>query len=526
MHDTCERCGLFHPASAPCISLNLRTDGQQGGLRPGTLLAGRYQITRVLHRGGMSIIYLAEDTKLNGREIALKELRVPDNASDADTQEAEAWFARESALLSMLRHPLIPVFYSVFREAGRSYIAQEYVAGENLEDLVQRQGPIEPDLVLSWGIALTQMLQYLHSLPEPVIFRDLKPANIVLRSMWSSPDRRLALVDFGIARSYAKDSVGTVIGTPGYAPPEQYQGMATPQSDVYSLGVTLHRLLTGYDPEQGTPFTFPPVRSLNPSVSPGLSAVVARATALNPAERFATADEMNAALSELAPPALHASARQRRRTSLFDSTWMAVAAALVGISLLSRIAAFVTVQPSQDWSNSMMAGPGVSSIPSIVVPAAWQCGSDQLGAAISSLSSQSSLIFACSSDGTAWQLDTQHDLLLHHAIDGPIDTAVGVPVSTRAFDAITPVPSSGGVQGDYVWLTGHNTNRVVVRDPSGQFHVYTIKLPGASSIVPATGLAASMLGSQMNGSLVFQIPGQSGTHVITAGGQVDPASTN
>ena len=354
MHETCERCGLFHPAATPCISLNLGPGDQQSALQPGTLLAGRYHIVRAVHRGGMSVIYLAEDSKLSGREVALKELRLPDGASEDDIREAEAWFARESAILSMLRHPLIPVFYSVFREEGRSYIAQEYVPGENLEELVKRQGPIEPDLVLSWGIALSQMLAYLHSLPEPVIFRDLKPANIVLRSLWSSPDRRLAVVDFGIARPFLRDTVGTVIGTPGYAPPEQYQGMATPRSDVYALGATLHRLLTGYDPEQGTPFTFPPPQSLNPSVPSGLAAVIERATALNPSDRFASAQDMHTALADLAPSALRGPVRRRSRGSLFDSTWMAVAAALIGISLLSRLAAFATAPQDQGWSNSSM----------------------------------------------------------------------------------------------------------------------------------------------------------------------------
>jgi serine/threonine protein kinase len=462
----------------------------------------------------MSVIYLAEDTKLNRREVALKELRLPDGASDEDVREAEAWFARESALLSMLHHPLIPVFYSVFREEGRSYIAQEYVPGENLEDLVKRQGPIEPDLALTWGIALSQLLDYLHSLPEPVIFRDLKPSNVVLRSMWSSPDRRLAVVDFGIARSFSQDVVGTVIGTPGYAPPEQYQGMATPQSDVYALGVTLHRLLTGYDPEQGTPFTFPSVRSLNPSVPAGLAAVVARATALNPSERFASAHDMHEALCQLAPPDVRVPARRRRHTSLFDSTWMAVAAALVGISLLSRIAAFVTTQPSQDWPNSALVGPGTASIP-LVVPPAWQCGTNHyFSTLIGQLrGGQSALVVSCSSDGTAWQLDTQSGQLTHYALDGSIGTVADVPVPTLDLDTVTPAASQDAKLGDNVWLTGRATNLVVLYDPSGQFHTYTVDLPGAKSVIP--------VGSR-DGNLLFRTAGNSRTHEITVTGQLDP----
>jgi serine/threonine protein kinase len=343
MHETCTRCGLFHAATAPCISFSLNAGDGEGGLQPGRLLAGRYHILRTIHRGGMSTLYLAEDSKLNGREVALKELRLPAEASAQEAREAEAWFARESALLSVIRHPLIPLFYSVFREEGHSYIAQEYVSGENLEDLIKRQGSVDAALVLRWAIALSELLVYLHGMPEPVIFRDLKPANVLVRAPWSTPER-LAVVDFGIARTYDQGAVGTVIGTPGYAPPEQYQGLATPQSDIYALGATLHRALTGYDPEQGTPFVFPPVRSLNPLVPLGLAAVVERATALNPADRYASAEEMHRALASLAP-AMPGFGRPRARSAFFDSTWMAVAAALIGISILSRMLAFLAVQP-------------------------------------------------------------------------------------------------------------------------------------------------------------------------------------
>ena len=249
----------------------------------------------------MSVVYLAEDTLLQHRRVAIKELR-PDldtTASDATRAEAEAWFARESYLLSALRHPLIPAFYSVFREGGCSYIVQEYVPGETLEHLVARGGPLDEVQVVRWAIALCGLLTYLHDRDEPILYRDLKPANIILRtpSVRDLAGAPLAVVDFGIARPFAGDLAGTVIGTPGYAPPEQYQGLATPQSDIYALGATLHRLLTGYDPEQGTPFTFPAIRTLNPAVSPELEALVMRAVALDPRTRYESAAAFGAALA-------------------------------------------------------------------------------------------------------------------------------------------------------------------------------------------------------------------------------------
>ena len=313
MTTACPRCGTLHLSGAPCLSLSLPLAAPASELRTGDVLAGRYHIIRTIHRGGMSAVYLVEDALRQRRQLALKELRLTEGASPEDIQEAEAWFARESFLLSVLQHPLIPAFYSVFREDGRSYIVQEYVAGENLDDLVRRQGPVEETLVVEWAQALCGLLGYLHSLPEPVIFRDLKPANILLREAgWGrtpsgimplSGTSRLAVVDFGIARPFRQGQINTVVGTPGYAPPEQYQGLASPQSDVYALGATLHRLLTGFNPEKPAPgeraFTFPPVRQLNPGISEGLAAIVTRAVQLDPAARYADAAALSEALRGL-----------------------------------------------------------------------------------------------------------------------------------------------------------------------------------------------------------------------------------
>jgi serine/threonine protein kinase len=187
----------------------------------------------------------------------------------------------------------MPAFYSVFREADHAYIAQEYIEGQNLDELVRRTGLVAEQQVIEWGLALCDLLGYLHGQPDaPLIYRDLKPANILLRT----GDRRLVVVDFGIAKHSRPGEVGTVIGTPGYAPPEQYQGLADARSDVYALGATLHRLLTGYDPEKGQPFTFPPAQSLNPIVSPALADVVARAVLLEPAARYPSMQQFAAEL--------------------------------------------------------------------------------------------------------------------------------------------------------------------------------------------------------------------------------------
>ena len=180
-------------------------------LAPGTVLAGRYAIQRRVHRGGMSVVYLAEDHAHGGRRVALKELRFSPAATAAERREAEGWFARESFLLSSLRHPLIPAFFNIFREGGHAYLVEEYIEGENLDDLVRRHGPQDEARVVAWGLALSGLLRYLHARPDgPLIYRDLKPANILLRAY----DGRLTVVDFGIARSIRPGEVGTIIVPP------------------------------------------------------------------------------------------------------------------------------------------------------------------------------------------------------------------------------------------------------------------------------------------------------------------------
>lgn len=337
MTTACSRCGLLHPGDTPCFSLTLPWKDAQG-LQRGAMLAGRYRIERALHRGGMSLVYLAEDLVQN-RLVAIKELRLPEVAgvegpSDHERLEAEAWFARESHLLSIMQHPLIPHFYSVFREEGRSYIVQEYVAGDNLEQIVANEGPVGIDAAINWAAALCDLLTYLHDLPEPVIFRDLKPANILLRA----GSQALAVVDFGIARRFAPEVVGTVVGTPGYAPPEQYQGLATPQSDIYALGATLHRLLTGYDPEHEVPFAFPPVQTLNPEVPDELATIVDRALQINPAARFADATDMGTALKHARLRPVRGSFRPSGRANVRRGAWAALAVAvLVGPMMLRMV---------------------------------------------------------------------------------------------------------------------------------------------------------------------------------------------
>ncbi len=253
---------------------------------------GRYVVERLLGRGGMSAVYVARDNNIAGRLVAIKEM-VDQFADEEERRQAEHDFAREADMLAMLRHPAIPAIYDRFSENSRHLLVMEYIAGENLERLLTTHGPYDEDQVRAWASELCSVLAYLHSQHPPVVFRDLKPGNIIVQ-----PDGRVRLIDFGIARLFKPQQKAdtTALGTSGYASPEHYTGQTDARSDIYSLGATMHHLLTGRDPSKFPPFQFPPVRDLNPQVSPELAAVVAKAVQDDREKRFATVDEMRASL--------------------------------------------------------------------------------------------------------------------------------------------------------------------------------------------------------------------------------------
>jgi serine/threonine-protein kinase len=216
----------------------------------------------------------------------------------AERAEALDAFHREAHFLSSLDHANLPKVVDSFEADGKHYLVMEFVDGQTLEELVVDLGrPLPPDTVLRLGVTLCTVLDYLHRHQPPIIFRDLKPGNIML-----DRDGAVKLIDFGIARVFTpgKSRDTTSLGTKGYAAPEQYgKGQTDARSDVYALGATLHFLLTGRDPADD-PFNFPPARRLNPDVSPALEATVARAVAASAADRWPTAREMRRALTRAA----------------------------------------------------------------------------------------------------------------------------------------------------------------------------------------------------------------------------------
>jgi serine/threonine protein kinase len=266
-------------------------------LLPNTVLAGRYRILGALASGAMGAVYRVEDLRLAGKHRALKEL-LQHWGTIEEQSEAEIWFRREGETLMSLQHPAIPFVHDTFSEGKRHYLVMDLVEGCSLEQVLADEGrPGLPESrVLPWSEQVLDVLSYLHGRPDPLIFRDLKPANLML-----TPHEQIRLIDFGIARAITRQAQGTAIGTPGYAPPEQYQGLAEPASDLYALGATMHHLLTGRDPRKHRPFDFPPVRSLAPQVSLPVAAAIDRSLALDPRARLGTAADMRKAIRSTAP---------------------------------------------------------------------------------------------------------------------------------------------------------------------------------------------------------------------------------
>jgi serine/threonine-protein kinase len=224
-----------------------------GALSPNFELQGRYIILDKLGQGGMGAVYQATDKRIGGKVWAIKEMSDAAIAAPYEKARAIAAFEQEAQLLARLDHTNIPKVTDFFTENQKHYIVMEFVPGETLEERVERQVvPCHEQEVREWAGQLCDVLSYLHSLTPPIIFRDLKPANIML-----TPHGELKLIDFGIARLFRPGKVKDtqVIGTPGYAPPEQHgHGQTDARSDVYSLGVVLHHLVTLHDPA-ATPFT-------------------------------------------------------------------------------------------------------------------------------------------------------------------------------------------------------------------------------------------------------------------------------
>lgn len=308
----------------PAANLETRVVGSKPGVAPtegllavGVQLQGRYKILGVIGVGGMGAVYRAQDLRFLGvtRLCAIKEM--VNTATDPRVREMITRnFEREASILATLSHPAIPQVYDYFTEGSRSYLVLEFVEGQDLEARVsEAEGLLAEEQVVEWAIQLCEVLSYLHNRqPRPIIFRDLKPSNIMLDA-----HGRIRLVDFGIAKIFQSGEKGTMIGTEGYSPPEQYRGVAEPRGDVYALGATMHHLLSKQDPRLEPPFSFRerPIHRTNPTVSRELVEIVEKALQYDVNSRWGSAEEMRRALAARLPGRV--AARQSDRTTLLTN---------------------------------------------------------------------------------------------------------------------------------------------------------------------------------------------------------------
>ncbi len=288
-----------------------RTGGASGGqgrkgaaqLEPGTVLYGRYEIVRRIGGGGMGAVYYAKDRNLGDAPRAVKEM-VQSQLDESSHEKAINDFKRESMLLASLEHSSIPTIYDYFfdEDASRFYLVMKYISGGDFLARLRNApgGRIDELTVADWGMQVADVLDYLHNRRPPIIYRDLKPANLMI----DGNTGRVMLIDFGIARWVAPQEKGvTAVGTMGYAPPELFSGKVEPRSDVYSLGATMFHLITGSDPQDNPLLIFdfnkfPRPRQINPGLSNEMERILMRAVEYTPETRFRSAAEMRDTLGQ------------------------------------------------------------------------------------------------------------------------------------------------------------------------------------------------------------------------------------
>lgn len=259
-------------------------------LEVGSLVDGKYRILRVVGKGGMSVVYQAVNEKAN-KIWAIKEVR-KDGVQNYEVVKQN--LIVETELLKRFNHPNLPSIIDVIDGDGSFLIVMDYIEGNSLNKALETSGAQSQEDVIEWSKQLCDVLGYLHSRKPPIIYRDMKPANVMLK-----PDGNISLIDFGTAREFKSSSVEdtTCLGTQGYAAPEQYggHGQTDARTDIYCLGATMYHLVTGHNPST-PPYEMYPIRQWNPMLSSGLEEIIIKCTQRNPNDRYQSCAELLYAL--------------------------------------------------------------------------------------------------------------------------------------------------------------------------------------------------------------------------------------
>lgn len=292
----------------------------------GTVIDGKYEILKEIGRGGMSVVYLAMDKRLN-KQWAIKEIRK--KGSGKNDEIVVNSLLAEANMMKKLDHPSLPRIVDIIDNGVTIYVIMDYIEGESLDRILNEYGAQPEELVIDWAKQLCDALAYLHSQKPPIIYRDMKPANVMLK-----PEGNIKIIDFGIAREYKEQNLAdtTVLGTKGYAPPEQYSGQTDGRSDIYALGMTMHHLLTGVDPRNGEAYAS--VRQWNPELSEGIEIIINRCVEPAAENRYQTCADL---LYDLEHPELITKGfkkKQKRKLAAFlTCIGLSIAATITGVVL-------------------------------------------------------------------------------------------------------------------------------------------------------------------------------------------------
>ncbi|MDE7267038.1 MAG: serine/threonine protein kinase [Lachnospiraceae bacterium] len=280
-------------------------------LKIGSVIDGKYKVLNEIGHGGMSTVYLAINEKAN-KPWAIKEVRKSVSRSFDILKQS---LILETDMLKKLSHKNLPSIVDVIDSDENFLIVMDYIEGSTLEKLVNENGAYPQEEVVDWAIQLCDVLQYLHERPKPIIYRDMKPSNVMLKS-----DGSVVLIDFGTAREFKEQNAGDTIclGTQGYAAPEQFGGMGQTdaRTDIYCLGATMYHLLTGHNPSE-PPYEMYPITKWKPELSSGLEKVILKCTCKNPADRYQSADELMYALKHYRDLETETQLKCRRRLGRF-----------------------------------------------------------------------------------------------------------------------------------------------------------------------------------------------------------------
>ena len=301
-------------------------------LEIGSLVDGKYKILSQVGQGGMSVVYLAINEKANA-QWAVKEVR-KDGIKNFEV--VKQGLVAETDILKKLSHPSLPRIIDVIDSDDSFIIIMDYIQGNSLNKALEEFGAQPQENVIEWAKQLTDVLGYLHSRTPPIIYRDMKPANVMLK-----PDGNVTLIDFGTAREFKEKNLAdtTCLGTVGYAAPEQFGGMGQTdaRTDIYCLGATLYHLVTGMNPCE-PPYEIKRIREINPALSGGLEKIILKCTQRNPDDRYQSAAELMYALEHYDVEDDIVREKQKRKLYLFLGS-IALTAVFAGVSAFSYVSA-------------------------------------------------------------------------------------------------------------------------------------------------------------------------------------------